>query len=110
MTDGRVIAPARPGLGVTPWQLFIAEHTRKQRSTMNTGTRIQHVNLMVDDLARAVEFYGTALGLPYSSYARTGLCSSVLQDQRPPRDSSQSVAGRPTGASSFLPSGRRLHR
>jgi catechol 2,3-dioxygenase-like lactoylglutathione lyase family enzyme len=30
---------------------------------MSTGTRIQHVNLMVDDLARAVEFYGTALGL-----------------------------------------------
>jgi catechol 2,3-dioxygenase-like lactoylglutathione lyase family enzyme len=30
---------------------------------MAAGTRIQHVNLMVDDLARAVEFYGTALGL-----------------------------------------------
>ena len=30
---------------------------------MSTGPRIQHVNLMVDDLARAVEFYGTALGL-----------------------------------------------
>ena len=30
---------------------------------MSTGARIQHVNLMVDDLARAVEFYGTALGL-----------------------------------------------
>jgi lactoylglutathione lyase len=30
---------------------------------MSTGHRIQHVNLMVDDLARAVEFYGTALGL-----------------------------------------------
>ena len=30
---------------------------------MSTGTRIQHVNLMVDDLARAIEFYGTALGL-----------------------------------------------
>jgi lactoylglutathione lyase len=30
---------------------------------MTPGTRIQHVNLMVDDLARAVEFYGTALGL-----------------------------------------------
>jgi len=30
---------------------------------MSTGTRIQHVNLMVDDLARAIDFYGTALGL-----------------------------------------------
>jgi L-alanine-DL-glutamate epimerase-like enolase superfamily enzyme len=27
--DGRVVAPARPGLGVTPRQEFIAEHTRK---------------------------------------------------------------------------------
>ena len=30
---------------------------------MNTGNRIHHINLMVDDLAPAVEFYGTALGL-----------------------------------------------
>ena len=30
---------------------------------MSTGNRIHHINLMVDDLARAVEFYGTALGL-----------------------------------------------
>ena len=30
---------------------------------MAAGTWIQHVNLMVDDLARAIEFYGTALGL-----------------------------------------------
>jgi lactoylglutathione lyase len=30
---------------------------------MSTGNRIQHVNLMVDDLDRAVAFYGTALGL-----------------------------------------------
>ena len=29
VTDGRVVAPARPGLGVTPRQEFIAEHTRK---------------------------------------------------------------------------------
>ena len=29
VTDGRVIAPARAGLGVTPRQEFIAEHTRK---------------------------------------------------------------------------------
>jgi L-alanine-DL-glutamate epimerase-like enolase superfamily enzyme len=27
--DGRVVAPARPGLGVTPRQEFIAEHTRR---------------------------------------------------------------------------------
>ena len=27
--DGRVVAPARPGLGVTPRREFIAEHTRK---------------------------------------------------------------------------------
>jgi catechol 2,3-dioxygenase-like lactoylglutathione lyase family enzyme len=30
---------------------------------MSTGNRIHHINLMVDDLAQAVEFYGTALGL-----------------------------------------------
>lgn len=30
---------------------------------MSTGNRIHHINLMVDDLALAVEFYGTALGL-----------------------------------------------
>ena len=30
---------------------------------MNTGNRVHHINLMVDDLAQAVEFYGTALGL-----------------------------------------------
>jgi lactoylglutathione lyase len=30
---------------------------------MSNGNRIHHINLMVDDLARAVEFYGTALGL-----------------------------------------------
>ena len=30
---------------------------------MSTGNRIHHINLMVDDLSRAVEFYGTALGL-----------------------------------------------
>ena len=29
VTDGRVVAPARPGLGVTPRLEFIAEHTRK---------------------------------------------------------------------------------
>jgi L-alanine-DL-glutamate epimerase-like enolase superfamily enzyme len=29
LTDGRVVAPVRPGLGVTPRQEFIAEHTRK---------------------------------------------------------------------------------
>ena len=29
VTDGRVVAPAQPGLGVTPRQEFIAEHTRK---------------------------------------------------------------------------------
>lgn len=28
VTDGRVVAPTRPGLGVTPRQDFIAEHTR----------------------------------------------------------------------------------
>ena len=31
---------------------------------MSTGHRIHHINLMVDDLAQAVEFYGSALGLP----------------------------------------------
>ena len=30
---------------------------------MSNGNRIHHINLMVDDLGRAVEFYGTALGL-----------------------------------------------
>lgn len=30
---------------------------------MSTGNRIHHINLMVDDLAPAVEFYGSALGL-----------------------------------------------
>jgi lactoylglutathione lyase len=30
---------------------------------VSTENRIHHINLMVDDLARAVEFYGTALGL-----------------------------------------------
>ena len=29
VADGRIVAPARPGLGVTPRQEFIAEHTRK---------------------------------------------------------------------------------
>jgi L-alanine-DL-glutamate epimerase-like enolase superfamily enzyme len=29
VSDGRVVAPTRPGLGVTPRQDFIAEHTRK---------------------------------------------------------------------------------
>jgi D-galactarolactone cycloisomerase len=29
VTEGRVVAPVRPGLGVTPRQEFIAEHTRK---------------------------------------------------------------------------------
>jgi D-galactarolactone cycloisomerase len=29
VTDGRVVAPTRPGLGVTPRQEFITEHTRK---------------------------------------------------------------------------------
>ncbi|MBK5330644.1 MAG: mandelate racemase/muconate lactonizing enzyme family protein [Ilumatobacteraceae bacterium] len=29
VADGRVVAPTRPGLGVTPRQEFIAEHTRK---------------------------------------------------------------------------------
>ena len=29
LVQGRVVAPARPGLGVTPRQAFIAEHTRK---------------------------------------------------------------------------------
>ena len=28
VTDGRIVAPTRPGLGVTPRQDFIAEHTR----------------------------------------------------------------------------------
>ena len=30
---------------------------------MSTGNRVHHINLMVDDLAQAVEFYGTSLGL-----------------------------------------------
>jgi catechol 2,3-dioxygenase-like lactoylglutathione lyase family enzyme len=30
---------------------------------MSSGNRIHHINLMVDDLARAVEFYGAGLGL-----------------------------------------------
>jgi lactoylglutathione lyase len=30
---------------------------------MSTGNRIQHVNLMVDDIDLAIEFYGTELGL-----------------------------------------------
>jgi D-galactarolactone cycloisomerase len=29
VADGRIVAPTRPGLGVTPRQEFIAEHTRK---------------------------------------------------------------------------------
>jgi L-alanine-DL-glutamate epimerase-like enolase superfamily enzyme len=29
VADGRIFAPVRPGLGVTPRQEFIAEHTRK---------------------------------------------------------------------------------
>jgi D-galactarolactone cycloisomerase len=29
VADGRIVAPVRPGLGVTPRQEFIAEHTRK---------------------------------------------------------------------------------
>jgi lactoylglutathione lyase len=30
---------------------------------MSTGNRIQHVNLMVDDIDAAIEFYGVQLGL-----------------------------------------------
>jgi lactoylglutathione lyase len=30
---------------------------------MSTGNRIQHVNLMVDDIDKAIEFYGAQLGL-----------------------------------------------
>ena len=30
---------------------------------MSTENRVHHINLMVDDISRAVEFYGTALGL-----------------------------------------------
>ncbi len=46
---------------------------------MSTGNRIHHINLMVDNLSRAVEFYGTALGLEAVSTPEMGFPAQFFE-------------------------------
>ena len=62
---------------------------------MSTGNRIHHINLMVDDLARAIDFYGTALGLDRSRRDGVPLNSSRSTTYNPHQPIDDSTPGLP---------------
>jgi predicted enzyme related to lactoylglutathione lyase len=83
-----------------------------------SGARIWYVNLFATDLARAVEFYRTKVGLPlrfqdekfgYASFATEGAGFAIARVD--PKDPSQAgLAGRHTGVAIGVPDLAKAYR
>ena len=113
--DGVVAPPSSPGFGCDPVPEIVDRYTyrrcvRIRRDRSSPMKMIHHVNVAVDDLASATEFYRDVIGLDPIATPDLGFPAQFFSIAAGPRVACQPTRRCPPAAGPLLHTPRRLRR